>query len=173
MNRQEKESVVADVRQLLQESQATFLVNYKGMDVATTRNLRTNLRSQGGSFRVVKATLMRRAAHGLEGMDSFSTQFKEQIGLVFARNDVSVVAKTLVAFAKENNFPEVLSGFYESRMLGVDSIKLIASLPSREVLLAQVVGTMQAPIAQFVRVLHILIARLLYVLNRIAEKNSQ
>lgn len=174
MNRDQKMAVISDVKQLLTASQATFLVNYKGMSVASLRGLRSSLREHGGQFKVVKATLMKRATSDVSGAESFSEQFKNQVGLVFAPDNVSGVAKALIEFEKENNkLPQVVAGFYESQLLPLDKIKFIATLPSKEILLAQLVGTMQAPISGLVRILHMLIARLLFVLKRIEEKNGQ
>lgn len=175
MNKNQKELVVADVNSLISSSQATFLVEYKGMSAASLRNLRKVLRVDGGTFKVVKATLMRRAVVDIAGSDDFKNHFKNQVGLVFAKSNVSGVAKSLVAFEKDNNnLPVIVAGFYESQSLSLDQVKFIASLPSKEVIIAQLLGTMQAPIMQFARVLHAMIAQLLYVLKRIEEKkNSQ
>ena len=94
---------------------------------------------------------------------------------MFAKSNVSEVAKALVSFEKANNsLPRIIAGFFESECLSLEQVKFIASLPHRDILVAQLLGTMQAPIVQFVRVLHTLIAQLLYVLQRIEEKkNSQ
>ncbi len=174
MNRDQKALVIADVKKLVTSSQATFLINYKGMSVAALQGLRKDLRGCGGQFKVVKATLMRRAALDVEGMGEFSGQFKDQVGLVFALEEPSSVAKALVDYEKKNDsLPQIVAGFYESKFLPLEQVKLIASLPSRDVLLAKLLGTMQAPISQFARLLHMLIARLLFVLKRIEEKNSQ
>ena len=79
----------------------------------------------------------------------------------------------MVDFAKGNESIKVVSGFYEAQVLSTEQVVYFASLPSREVLLGQVLGTLQAPIAQFVRLLNLLIVRLLYVLQRIAEQKQQ
>ena len=173
MNRQEKAAAIADIKKMLSESHATFLVNYKGMTVSALKNLRQNLRQDGGHFKVTKATLMKIAAKDFDGIESFASDFHDQVGLVFSQGDASLIAKHLVKFSKEHEFLKVISGFFESRKLQKEDINVLASLPSREVLLAQVLGTMQAPISSFVYVLNLLIVRLLYVLKQIAEKNSQ
>jgi large subunit ribosomal protein L10 len=172
MNRQQKETVVADFKKMLSESQAAFVVNYKGMNVALMQDLRKKLRADGGSLCVTKATLMRIATQGVKGADDFSKDLKDQVGLVFAKGDVSAVAKQLLTFSKENESLKVLSGFFESRLMSKQDLTYLATLPSREILLAQLAGTMQAPVASFTRVLHTLIARLLYVLKQIEEKQK-
>lgn len=173
MNRQEKAAIIADIKKMLSESHATFLVNYKGMTVSAMKNLRQDLRQDGGHFKVTKATLMKIAAKDLEGIEPFTSDFHDQVGLVFSQKDPSLVAKHLVNFSKKHAFLKVVSGFLESRKLRKEEIEFLASLPPKEVLLAQLLGTMQAPISSLARLLNLLIVRLLYTLNRIAEKNSQ
>ena len=172
MNRNQKEALVGNLAQQLQDAPASFLVNYQGSTVETLQAFRTKLREKEAKFRVAKARLFKIAAQDVPGGSEFADLFKEQVGLVFSGNDVGGTAKELVDFAKENEAIKVVSGFYESQVLSNDQVKYFASLPSREVLLGQVVGTMQAPIATFVRLLSMLITRLLYVLQRIAEQKQ-
>lgn len=173
MNRQQKEAVVADVKNMLGQAEASFLVKYQGLNVKDVLSLRRALREKEAQFKVAKARLMKIAAQDIEGIDAFRESFKDQVGLVFALQDVPAVAKQLVAFAKDHKSLEVLSGFFEAQMLSKQEVEFLASLPTREVLLAQLAGTLQAPIANFARLLHTLIARLLYVLTQIAEKKEQ
>lgn len=173
MNRQQKETTLSDFKKLFSESDAAFLVQYKGLNVSALRDFRKNLRENKGIFKVTKTTLMRIATRDIQGADEFSQDFNNQVGIVFAQGDVSALAKNLVKFAKENEFLQIVSGFFETKKLEKHDIEFLAALPSREVLLAQVVGTMQAPITSFVRLLNLLIVRLLYVLKEIEAKKLQ
>jgi len=172
MNRQEKATIVDDIQKLFSESSATFLIGYKGLDVALMQDLRKNLRENSGTIKVAKTTLMKKAVKDVSGTDSFSDQLKTQVGLVFAKGDVSSVAKKLVNFSKNHELMQIISGFFEAKVIGKQEIEMIASLPSRDVLLGQLVGTIQAPIATFVRLLYAMVARLLYVLQQISEKKA-
>lgn len=172
MKRQHKEAVITDLERMMTEAQATFLINYKGMNVPLLQGLRRNLRADGNTLKVTKATLMRRAAKNIAGSDSFAESFKDQVGLVFVQKDVSGVAKQLVSYAKEHEALKIIAGFYESKMLTKQELNFLASLPSREVLIGQLLGTMQAPITSFVRVLHLLIARLVFVLKQIETQQQ-
>jgi len=172
MNRQQKEVVITDLKSLMSESQAIFLVNYKGITVPQFQSLRKNVRNGGGKVRVAKATLMRIAAQELPGSKDFSELFKDQVSLVFAQNDISGLAKQLVTFSKEHETLKVLAGFYQSKVLSEKDLDFLASLPSREVLIAQLLGTVQAPIASFPRLLRLLIVQLLYALKQIEEKQA-
>jgi large subunit ribosomal protein L10 len=172
MNRQQKEQVVADLRQMMSDAQATFLVKYQGLSVASLQQLRKNLRAGGGRLQVAKATLMQKAAQSIDGAQTFSESFKDQVGLVFTKDNISETAKQLIDFAKENQSLKVIAGLYEARMLGSQELSFLASLPSRDVLIAQLLGTMQAPMTATVRILYLLIARLVIVLKEIEKKQA-
>ncbi|MCB9492951.1 MAG: 50S ribosomal protein L10 [Epsilonproteobacteria bacterium] len=172
MNREQKKAIVSEVHDKFVQSQASFLVNYKGLDVASMQNLRTQLREDNAQLKVTKATLMKIAAQDIEGIQDFANSFNEQVGLVFANDDSIAIAKKLVKFSKDNDALQVIAGFFESRSLSKDEVEFLASLPSKEILLAQLLGTMQAPISGLARSLNAIIAQLAYALNQIAEKKS-
>ena len=177
MDSQQKRVVVSDFEKLLTESSATFLVNYKGLNVFQMESLRRDVREDGGVLKITKARLMKIAAQNVSKeinvLIDFKENFKNQVGLVFARGkEVSVIVKKLMTFCEESKKLEVVAGVFEKKFLTKEDIKILASLPSREVLLGMVAGTMQAPIVGFVRLLHQLVARLLYVLNEIGEKKQ-
>lgn len=173
MNKQQKEVLVADIQQAMANAQATFLINYKGLNVPLFQSLRRAVKEDGSKIKVTKATLMRLAADKVEGAGEFADSFKEQIALVFAQSDVSGVAKKLVNFSKENEALKVVAGFYQNKLLSSQDLNMLATLPSREVLLSQLLGTMQAPIATVTRQLGQLLAKPLYALKAIEEKKQQ
>lgn len=153
MNRHEKELIVDELKSDLLSSQASFLVVYKGLSVKKMHQLRSNLRAKDGFFKVAKARLMKRAVDGQSGVEGLSEFFKEQIGLVFAKKDVASVAKVLSDFAKENVDLQLVAGYFDSKVLKKEKIIQIASLPSREVLLAHLCATLNAPMSSLARAL--------------------
>ena len=164
---------MADVKKLFTESHAAFLVNYKGLNVDLMQHLRRNLRNQKGLLKVTKANLMRIAAEGIDGVDTLSDQFKDQVAIVFAQNaDISGITKQLIDFAKNNEALKVLSGVYEAKILCKEEIEFLASLPSKEILLAQLAGTLQAPIAALPRMFNSMLVQLVYVLKQISDKKE-
>jgi large subunit ribosomal protein L10 len=171
MNKQQKEALVADLKQRFNESEAIFLVGYKGLKVSSLQNLRKTLRAQGGTFKVSKATLMRIATKDVSGAQDFANDFENQIGLVFAR-DISGVAKSLAEFAKENAALKIISGFYEAKKLDKNQVGFIATLPSRNALIAQLAGTLQAPIVGLACQLNQLITKLAYALKQVEEQKQ-
>jgi len=172
MNRQNKSAEINDFKQLFAKSDAAFLVKYQGLTVNGMQNLRRSLREVNSELKVTKTTLMKIAAQDIAGSEAFRDQFKDQVGIVFAQGDVSATAKKLKGFANDNKQLQILTAFFESRVLTKQEIEFLATLPSKEILLAQVFATMQAPAASFVRLLNMLIVRLLYVLKRIEEQKA-
>ena len=170
MNRQQKEAVVKNISGQLKESNASFLIEYRGLSVAQLQALRGQLRQVDGVIQITKARLMKIAAKGIDGIDGFSDNFKDQVGLVFAKNEAPAVVKELVEFSKENEKLNIVSGFFESKTMTKEQIGYLASLPSRDVLLGQLAGTLQAPVATFTRLLNQMIVRLVYSLDQVAKK---
>lgn len=172
MNRQEKSQVVQMLGEDLEVSKAVFLVAYKGLAVEQLQALRKGLRGAQGTLKIAKARLMKRAAIQAS-VDQLSPLLKDQIGLVFARNEVASVAKILRDFAKNNEHLKLVGGVLGRSLLDAVSVDRLAQLPSREVLLAQLLGVMNAPVSNLVRLLNLLIVRLLLVLKAIEGIKSQ
>lgn len=172
MNRRQKEDVIETLKHDFEKSQASFLVGYKGMNVAQVLKLRKELRKQGGSFKVAKVTLMKRVASDVPSVGKLMPYLKDQVALVFAQHESPAIAKILFDFSRENQQLVIMAGCMDSVILSKDSVKILASLPSKEVLLAQVCGTLKSPISGIVIVLNMLILRLLFVLKKIEEKKA-
>jgi large subunit ribosomal protein L10 len=172
MNRQQKELVVKSLQDEFAQSNASFLVGVQGLSVSQMEGLRTALRSKGGRLKVAKARLMKRAIKEADGTAVLEPFLKHQIGVVFAQDQVPAVAKALSDFSKLNEALVLIAGSLENNLLGAQEIIRIASLPSREQLLAQVCGTLKSPIAGFANVLNVLILRLLWTLKQIEEKKK-
>jgi len=154
MNRQEKSAVIDYLRSEFEESQAIFVVSYKGLTVPLVQSLRRELRKHHGSFKVAKGRLMKRAMQGLTDVGQLESYCKNQIGLVFAEKDSPAVAKVIVNFSKENAALQVLVGYFDAKLIDSYSVQRIASIPSREVLLARLCGTLKAPMVKLVIVIN-------------------
>jgi large subunit ribosomal protein L10 len=172
MNRQDKEQVVQSLQNELKTSQASFLVGYKGMTVAQLTDLRRKLHEVNGSFQVAKVTLMERAIAQTPSVDGLQSYLGDQIALVFAHKESPAVAKILFTFAKGNEQLKLIAGCFEQTVLAPDKIKVLASLPPREILLAQVCGTLKAPTHKLVMMLNLMLVRLCIVLQQAAEKKK-
>ena len=172
MNRQQKEATVQLLRDQFTQSSAAFVVGYSGLSVSQMQDLRSQLRKDGGVLKVAKARLLKRAVGDLEGGPEWDPFLKEQIGVVFASDEAPAVAKVLSSFAKDNEALQLVVGRLDGQMLDQTGITRIASLPSKDVLRAQLCGTLQAPITRLVFGLNMQIMQLLLVLKQVADKKK-
>ena len=151
MKRTEKEQLVTELTDKLKGAKALYYTDFTGLNVKRMTDLRRRLRRAGVEYVVIKNTLALRAVNesGLAG-----TRLRGPTGLVISRDPVSG-AKVLSDFAKENDQkPEIKGGLLEGKAIGVEQVKQLASLPSREQMLAQLAGGLQAPLAGFLGVLN-------------------
>ncbi len=172
MNRREKQLVIDSIQKDLKQAQASFIVSTKGMTVSAVQNLRRSLYEKQGTIKVVKNTLLIRATSDVPGLSDLSPYFKDQIALVLAPKEAPAIAKILYNATKELETLKLKAGVLDSRLISIEQIVSLASLPSREVMLARVCGTLQSPIAAYVRILNQLIVRLLWVLKEIEKKKT-
>ena len=152
LNREEKAVVIEEVSAELAKAQSVIIAEYRGLDVASVTVLRKSARESGVYLRVLKNTLVRRAVADtpFEGLSD------QLVGpLMYAISDDPVAAaKVLSEFAKSNDKLVIKGGAMPNSLLDVEGVKALATMPSRDELLAKLLGTMQAPIAQFVRTLN-------------------
>ena len=152
MNKKNKEDLVAEFAEKLKVAKAAFLADYRGLDVDQANDLRNKLRDVGVEYRVVKNTLLRLAAK-----DTASACFEEYLNgptaIALVHDDPVAPAKALVEFAKKNNIFELKAGMLDGKLLAVADIQALAELPSRDELLAKMLGSMSAPATNFVGVL--------------------
>ena len=151
LNRSEKEAVIHDVTGLAAKAQTLVLAQYRGITVADMTKLRASARSNGVSLSVLKNTLARRAVAG-SGFEIASDLMTGP--LVYGFSEDAVAAARVVAdFAKTNDKLVIRGGAYGGKALDVNGVKQLASIPSKEVLLAQLLGLMQSPMSRLARVL--------------------
>jgi large subunit ribosomal protein L10 len=151
LNRNEKQTVVTDVAAQVARSQTLALAEYRGLTVEHLNALRRQARERGVYLHVVKNTLARRAVAGTP----FEVAQGAMVGpLIYSfSEDAVAAAKVLSDFAKTNDKLVIKGGAYAGKALNADGIKALASIPSKEVLLAQLLGLMQSPVSRMARVL--------------------
>jgi len=174
MNLQQKELVVESFHKDFLKNKGTFFVNYSGLTVGQMQQLRRQLREKGGALKIAKMRLVRRALANIEGADGLLSHCKNQVGVVFAFDsaEVSGVAKSLNDFSKKNESLGLVIGCMDAQLLDKTAIIRIASLPSREVLLAQLCGTLNAPLTSLVCGLNSMMVKLVVALKEV-EKQKQ
>lgn len=152
LNRQEKAVVIEEVSAEVGRAQSIVIAEYRGLDVASVTVLRKTARESGVYLRVLKNTLVRRALAGTP-FEGLSAQLTGPLIYGISADPVAA-AKVLSDFAKSNDKLVITGGALPNSLLDQDGVKALATMPSREELLSKLLGTMQAPIAQFVRTLN-------------------
>jgi large subunit ribosomal protein L10 len=151
LNRNEKAAVVEEVAAQAGKSQTLVVAEYRGLTVAQSDALRRSAREKGVYLHVLKNTLARRAVAGTP-FEVAEAQFVGPLIYGFSE-DAIAAAKVLADFAKTNDKLVIKGGAYLGKALDVEGVKALASVPSKEVLLAQLLGLLQSPISSFARVL--------------------
>jgi len=169
MNRDDKAAVIEQVAEQIQESQAVFVLDYRGMTVAQAAELRANLREADASLRVVKNTLTERAADKA-GTEDLKALLDGPTAFTFVRGDAALAAKVLAAFRKEHELLEFKGGTMDGGTVTPEDILAISKLPSRDALHGQLVGVLAFPIGGLARTLNQLIQGLAVQLGQIAEQ---
>jgi len=157
LNRSEKEAVVAEVAGLAAQAQTLVMAEYRGITVADMIKFRANARSQGVSLSVLKNTLARRAVAGT-AFESVSDQMTGPLIYGFS-TDAVAAAKVVADFAKTNDKLVIRGGAFAGKALDVNGVKQLASIPSKEVLLAQLCGLLMSPMSRTAVVLGALAAK--------------
>lgn len=171
MNRDEKGALVAQLTDRLSQSPNIYLTDFTGVDVQSITDFRRKLRAAGVEYTVVKNTLALRAmeAASVSGLDDVLTG---PTAVVFAGEDPVSAAQVLDDFSKQHERFSVKAGLVEGRRIAADDVKRLASLPSRDELLGQLAGLMQAPMQSFVGALDGLLYQMVGVLEALREQRA-
>lgn len=169
--RPEKAAKVAELKELLTNSKCTILVDFCGLTVAQDTVLRRKMREAGVNYSVVKNTLLRIAAEeaGIEGLEPV---LEHNTAIAVAPEDPVAVAKIICEFAKENKALKVKIGVLDGKVISAEEIKALAALPPKEVLIAKMLGSMNAPISGFVNVLQGTIRNVVYALEAVRKQKE-
>ena len=153
---EQKKQAVAELVEKLKSAQAGVLVDYRGLTVEEDTDLRRKLREAGVEYKVVKNTLTRFAANevGLSGLDN---ELNGPTALAISAEDPVAPAKVLSDFAKSNECLKIKAGFLDGAVISLDEVTKLAKTPSRETLIAQIMGSLNAPISNLVRTLQALV----------------
>ena len=155
-----KQPIVAEISELLNGAATAVVVDYRGLTVAEDTALRKQLREAGITYKVYKNTMIKRAAEGTV-FAALDPNLEGPTAIAVSKEDATAPARILAEFAKKAPKLEIKGGVVEDTYYDAKGMQVIATIPSREVLLGRLLGSMQSPIANFAR-----------VLNQIAEKNG-
>ena len=160
-NREIKEAKVQEILEKMEKAQSMVFAKYQGLTVEEDTTLRKNLREAGVEYKVYKNTLVKLAAKKLGHEDCFEF-LQGPVSIAFGYEDVTAPARILNDFAKEAKALELKGALIEGQICDEEKIKKIASIPSREVLIAKLLGSMKAPISNFA-----------YLIKAIKEKKEE
>jgi large subunit ribosomal protein L10 len=171
MNREQKAAVIEEIAVQIQESEAVFAVDYRGISVVQAAELRGKLREADATLRIVKNTLTERAADNA-GAAALKALLVGPTALTFARGDAASAAKAVADYARATNLLPFKGGIMGGHPLGAEQVVAIARLPSRDVLNAQFVNIVASPLTGLVTSLSNLISGLARQLSQVAEKKE-
>ena len=155
-----KQPIVAEISELLNGAASAVVVDYRGLTVAQDTELRKQLREAGVTYKVYKNTMIKRAAEGTD-FAALDPDLEGPTAIAVSKDDATAPARILAEFAKKADKLEIKAGVVEGTYYDQNGMQVIATIPSREVLLGKLLGSIQSPITNFAR-----------VLNQIAEKQG-
>lgn len=153
----QKEQILKETATRIADVRGLYLADFSGMSVEKMTLLRSKCRAEGVQFKVVKNTLLRRAFHD-RGIVQLDDYLVGNTGLVFSPTSETAPAKILADFAKEHELPKIKGAVVDGRVFDTKAVQTLATLPSREVLLAQLLGTFVAPMTTFLAAVNAAIA---------------
>lgn len=168
---EQKQQIVKEIEQKLNDATLVVFTDYRGTTVKEITGLRDSLRVPGVTFEVLKNTMTEFALQNV-GLPEMADKIAGPNAVMFSNDDPVGPVKTLYEFIKKTKKMEVKIGILEGQVIGPEKIKALADLPSREALVAQVLGTMQAPITSFVYVLNANLTGLVRALDQIREAKA-
>jgi large subunit ribosomal protein L10 len=171
MNRDQKAVAIAEIASQIDESEAIFAVDYRGITVAQVAELRAKLRESDATFKVVKNSLTERAADQV-GADTLKAFLSGPTALTFVRGDVATAAKAVADYARSTQLLPFKGGLMEGSTLDVEQIRSLSRLPSREVLYGQLVGVVASPVSGLVRTLNALLGGIAVALGQVQAKKE-
>jgi len=168
--KEQKAEQVELLTEKLKKAKVAVLTDYRGLTVSQIQELRGKLRTGNVEYRVVKNTLARRAAEAA-GLPALQSELEGPVAIAFGYDDLSLPAKLINEFVRATRLKlDVKGGLVEGRVVSPDQVKQLADLPSRETLLAQLLGTLQSPVGQLLAIMQTPHQQLLGALN--AYKNK-
>lgn len=172
ITRQKKEEIVRDLNEAFSSARVAVFTAFQGMNVASLNELRRGVRESGGRYLVAKKTLLKRALgeQKIEGLDP--TTLEGEVGVAFGTGDPSATSKAVYQVQKDGGVLQILGGIMDGQVLSAQEVVQFATLPTREELLAKMVGSMNAPMSGMVNVFSGVQRNFVYALKAIGEQKS-
>lgn len=149
---EQKQAVISEIREKIENSGSLVLVDYRGLTVEQVTDLRKKYREAGVQYKVYKNTMMKLAFKEL-GFEDFNQYLEGPSAVAFSGEDLTAAARITNEFAKSNEKLVIKAGILEGEILDTNGVKAVANIPSREVLIAKLLGSLKAPVSNFVYML--------------------
>jgi len=163
--------MVSELQTKFQKAKGVVFTDYRGLNVEEITGLRNSLRSAALEYKVVKNTLARIAAEGTP-VSAAKDNFTGPVGIAIGYDDPVLLVKKILEFNKINEKLQIKGGVIEGGVCSVDSLKKISELPSRDIQLSVLAGTLQAPASKFARLLNATVVRFAYAMEALKQKKS-
>ncbi len=166
--KEQKQKILEDLKDKIARQKAMVFVGITGLKVKELSDLRKRIKKIEGNLKVAKKTLIEKVFKENK-LEFDKKECKEEVGVVFGFKDEILPAKTLYQFSRENDKLKILGGFIENKIKSAEELITLAQLPGREELLAKLVGSIQAPVSNFVYALNYNLKGLIYLLTIIRK----
>ena len=172
MKREEKGEIIEQIKELVSNSTGMFLVNYSGVNVADINKLRSDFRKEGVTYKVFKNTLFKKALDQVGGYEKFNEQLVGMIGIAFVGENFVAPAKIIKKYFDEKQKLSFKGCYIDAAFYGADQLDTIASMPTKEEIMAGIVGSIAAPASGIVGAINAVIRDLVSVIDEVGKKKA-
>lgn len=170
--KEQKESVVREIVEILKTTDAVYLTDYKGMSVAQISALRKEFRNQGINYKVYKNNLVKKAMESMGGYDEVYPYLNEQTAFAFMSGDASKPGKVLKEYLKKNDKPQFRAAIVDGSVFGGDQLDAMASMKSKEEVLGEIIGLLLSPMSNVIGALQSQGSGIVGAIKTIAEREN-
>lgn len=172
MNKAEKAEIIEQIKDLVSKSSAMFLVDYRGVSVEDINKLRSGFRKEGVTYKVFKNTLFKKAIEQVNGYEKFNDQLVGMIGVAFTGENFVAPAKIIKKYFDEKGKLVFKGCYIESTFYGTDQLDTIASMPTKEEIIAGIIGSVASPATGIVGAINAVIRDLVSVIDEVSKKKA-
>lgn len=172
MNKTEKAEIIEQIKELVNKSSGIFLVDYRGVTVEDINKLRSSFRKEGVTYKVFKNTLFKKALEQIKGFEKFNEQLVGMIGVAFAGDNFVAPAKIIKKYFDDKQRFSFKGCYIESTFYGADQLNTIASMPTKEEIIAGIIGSVASPATGIVGAINAVMRDLVYVIDEVAKKKA-
>jgi large subunit ribosomal protein L10 len=172
MNKVEKGEIIEQIKEIVQNSSAIFLVDYRGVNVADINKLRSSFVKEGIKYKVFKNTLFKKALEQIGGYEQFNDLLVGMIGVAFAKDNFVAPAKIIKKYNDDSQKLTFKGCYLESTFYGTNQLNAIASMPTKEEIIAGIIGSIASPASGIVGTINAVMRDLVSVIDEVAKKKA-